>query len=88
MWVSRDRANLLAEAFRAHAREVEQLALQLPGDQDMRSQALACAGALALIGEQLAAGQGPVRVRGEQLREVGANTRRGLRRMVANRGPQ
>lgn len=89
VWVSQEGAGLTARLFRVHAKEVEHLAAQLPGDRldDLKAQALACSGALARIADQLEAVQGPVRMRGEALREIGENTRQGLRRMAGNRGP-
>jgi hypothetical protein len=88
VWLSSDRAALLAESFLLHSREVEQMAGQLPGDryEGQRSQALAIAGALSVLAEEIREGQAPMPVQGERRREVGENTRRGLQRLAGNRG--
>lgn len=89
VYLSRERATQIAASVDLNAREVEYLAGQIPGGQfgDLREQALAASGALARIAELLATGQGPVRLeRGTQLREIGVNTRRGLKRLAGNRG--
>lgn len=89
VWVSHERALVLAEAYRSLSREVIALSRQLPGGAEgPRPRALACAAELQEIAEELAAGQGPVRMSQPPLREVGANTRRGLKRLAGNRGRQ
>lgn len=89
--MSRERAMQLVEQFSERAREVEYLAGQLRGPQfgGLKDQGLAASGALAHLAEQLAASLGPVRRDpGSRLREIGANTRRGLERLAGNRGRQ
>jgi len=87
IYLSRERATLLAESYRMLGREVGQSVTQLPGSE-LREQALAIAGALEHLAQLVQAGRVVPLQRREERREVGQNTRRGLRRLAANRGHQ
>lgn len=83
IYLSSERATLLAESYRLQSREVEQSAAHLPGSE-LRERALAIARELEGLARQVQSG----RVVPLQRREAGVDTRRKIERYVPNRGHQ